>query len=125
MWPRLWAVPPPTRATSLVNVAGLVIGGAVWYHGAVILETGGVAAATVQIFDGLTAAGIPIDALKAPISGVDRSGANQVAILCERGVFVTVTGSVAFSLTVYALPAWREVNVADPDIADVFGEFPA
>lgn len=124
MWPKLWAVPPPTRPFLVTATNTLVIAGACWYHGAVILETGGAAAATVQVFDGLTATGIPIDALKAAISGVDRSGPNQVSILCERGIFVTVTGSVVFTMTVLALPAWREINVADPDIADVFGEFP-
>lgn len=123
-WPRVWAAPPPTRPHPFTNTAGLVIGGACYYCGFVVLETGGVTAATVNVFDGLAATGILIDAGKAAISGVDRGGLNQAAIFCERGLFVTVAGSLAFQLVLFATPVIRNVTVGDNEIADLLGSFP-
>ena len=96
---RIQASPPDT--------AGLIVRGACWYHGASLIETAGVAATTLTIFDAESAVvGQRIDCLRALLNGSDHSTfAGISGIYCERGIFVVSAGGTP-QFNIRYTPGW-------------------
>lgn len=81
------------RAYALTGADQLVRNRATRYCGYAVRESGGSAAATALVYDGVSAAGTLVDVISLATSGMASTFYPDGGIICEKGIYVDVGGT--------------------------------
>lgn len=107
----------PVTTTGLTALSG----GLVIYYGATVVNTGA-GTASVDIVDGMTAAGQPVDGFRTPTAISEAHVGASYGVLCERGLAVNVNAlAVPGYIVVFAAILTPAVRYSQPLLDDISG----